>query len=253
MTNTSNYNLKIPSEGEICKASDLENNFTILDTELKNTNDNLTNHKHSASDITSGILSVSRGGTGATTFSSGYFLKGNGTSEITAQSAADARNAMGLGNTTAALPIANGGTGATTANAAANNLCEYGTWTPTMKWATNTEKPTVTYQSQTGEYVRIGNIVHAWWKLRFKTSSGWTTNGDYLRIDGFPHVFANNNNQGYLSTIIVPGSTLSGAYYVQTYSGYSHIGVQSQNGAALRLTNSNTGDFYFYGQLTYKI
>ena len=151
------------------------------------------------------------------------------------------------------IPIANGGTGATTANAAANNLCEYGTWTPKMQWATNTETPTVTYQSQIGEYVRIGNIVHAWWKLRFKTSSGWTTNGDYLRIAGFPHVFANNNNQGFLSTIVVPGSALSAGYYVQTYSGYSHVGVQSHSGAALKLTNSNTGDFYFYGQLTYKI
>ena len=151
------------------------------------------------------------------------------------------------------VPIANGGTGATTANAAANNLCEYGTWTPKMQWATNTETPTVTYQSQIGEYVRIGNIVHAWWKLRFKTSSGWTTNGDYLRIAGFPHVFANNNNQGFLGTIVVPGSTLSAGYYVQTYSGYSHVGVQSQNGMALKLTKSNTGDFYFYGQLTYKI
>lgn len=151
------------------------------------------------------------------------------------------------------VPITKGGTGATTANDAANNLCEYGTWTPKMQWATNTEKPTVTYQSQIGEYVRIGNIVHAWWKLRFKTSSGWTSSGDYLRISGFPHVFANNNNQGFLSTIVVPGSTLSTSYYVQTYSGYSHVGVQSQSGAALKLTNSNTGDFYFYGQLTYKI
>lgn len=61
MTTTTNYNLTIPSKNEICKASDLENNFTILDTELKNTNDNLTNHKHSASDITSGTLSVSKG------------------------------------------------------------------------------------------------------------------------------------------------------------------------------------------------
>lgn len=151
------------------------------------------------------------------------------------------------------IPVSNGGTGATTANAAANNLCEYGTWTPTMQWATNMEVPTVTYQSQIGEYVRIGNIVHAWWKLRFKTSSGWTTNGDYLRIAGFPHVFANNNNQGFLGTIVVPGSTLSAGYYVQTYSGYSHVGVQSQTGAALKLTSSNIGDFYFYGQLVYKI
>ena len=211
--------------------------------------DTLLDDKFGSADV----ISVSNGGTGRSTLTSGYFLRGNGTSAVTMSSAATARNAMGLGNTTGALPIANGGTGATTANDAANNLCEYGTWTPTMQWATNMEVPTVTYQSQIGEYVRIGNIVHAWWKLRFKTSSGWTTNGDYLRIAGFPHVFANNNNQGFLSTIVVPGSALSAGYYVQTYSGYSHVGVQSHSGAALKLTNSNTGDFYFYGQLTYKI
>lgn len=53
-------------------------------------------HKHDASDITSGVLSISNGGTGAAT-------------------AAGARNALGLGDTTGALPVANGGTGAATA------------------------------------------------------------------------------------------------------------------------------------------
>lgn len=53
-------------------------------------------HKHDASDITSGVLSISNGGTGAAT-------------------AAGARNALGLGDTTGALPVANGGTGAVTA------------------------------------------------------------------------------------------------------------------------------------------
>lgn len=48
-------------------------------------------------------LPISSGGTGATT-------------------AADARNALGLGNTTGAVPIANGGTGATTAANARTNL-----------------------------------------------------------------------------------------------------------------------------------
>ena len=60
-------------------------------------------HKHSAADITSGTLSVARGGTGATT-------------------AAGIRNALGLGNTTGALPVANGGTGQTTAAGIRNTL-----------------------------------------------------------------------------------------------------------------------------------
>lgn len=45
-----------------------------------------SSHNHSATNITSGILDVARGGTGAGTFTSGSYLKGAGTSAITAQS-----------------------------------------------------------------------------------------------------------------------------------------------------------------------
>lgn len=62
-----------------------------------------SSHNHSTDNITSGTLSIARGGTGQTT-------------------TAAVRNALGLGNTTGALPIANGGTGATTAAAALTNL-----------------------------------------------------------------------------------------------------------------------------------
>ena len=67
MITTSNYNLIIPSKNDICKASDLENDFTILDTELKNANNKINNHNHSINDITSGTLGIANGGTGATT------------------------------------------------------------------------------------------------------------------------------------------------------------------------------------------
>jgi hypothetical protein len=60
-------------------------------------------HNHAASDITSGTLGVSRGGTGQTT-------------------KAGIRNTLGLGNTTDALPIANGGTGSTSASDARTAL-----------------------------------------------------------------------------------------------------------------------------------
>jgi len=42
-----------------------------------------TAHNHSASEITSGTLPVARGGTGATTFTSGQALIGNGTGAVT--------------------------------------------------------------------------------------------------------------------------------------------------------------------------
>lgn len=83
-------------------------------------------HNHSASNINSGTLSadrlptvpISKGGTGATT-------------------AAGARNALGLGNTTGAVPVANGGTGATSAAAARTNLGVY-------QMASGTAAPTTT-------------------------------------------------------------------------------------------------------------
>lgn len=69
-----------------------ENDLTSINTAIGNKQDKLTLP-----------LSVANGGTGQTTL-------------------ALARNAMGLGNTTGALPVANGGTGATTAAGALTNL-----------------------------------------------------------------------------------------------------------------------------------
>lgn len=63
-----------------------------------------------ASNLTS-TLPVPKGGTGATSFTSGALLKGAGTSAIAVASAADIAGQIGT------LPVANGGTGVTTAAA----------------------------------------------------------------------------------------------------------------------------------------
>lgn len=85
----------------------------------------LTGHTHSAADITSGTLSVARGGTGAGTFTANAVLCGNTTSAIkaitTANGAAYATAANGA-LTFGTLPIAQGGTGNTTALAAITAL-----------------------------------------------------------------------------------------------------------------------------------
>jgi len=90
-----------------------------------------TSHNHSADNITSGTLTIARGGTGGTTIASARNALGlgNATGAIpianggTGQtSIAAARNAFGLGNTTGAVPVANGGTGASNAADARNNL-----------------------------------------------------------------------------------------------------------------------------------
>lgn len=87
-----------------------------------------SNHKHSASDITSGTLGVARGGTGKTTHTSNAVLTGNGTSAInnvaTASGAFYATSDNGAAQF-GTLPIAQGGTGATSDSAARTNLGVY--------------------------------------------------------------------------------------------------------------------------------
>lgn len=98
-----------------------------------------SNHAHAASDITSGTLPVSRGGTGTTALTGGSglihnmfdnYLASPGYIAAFTDKWADGvfctplslRSTMGLGNTTGALPVANGGTGATSIDAARRNL-----------------------------------------------------------------------------------------------------------------------------------
>lgn len=92
---------------------------------LDGTDVSLAGHKHAAGDITSGTLSVARGGTGAGTFTANAVLCGNTTSAIkavaTANGAAYATAANGA-LTFGTLPIAQGGTGKTTALAAITAL-----------------------------------------------------------------------------------------------------------------------------------
>lgn len=141
-----------------------------------------------------GTLSIASGGTGRSTLTNGYFLRGNGTSAVTMSSAASARDAMGLGNTTGALPIANGGTGATTANGAANNLCEVGTWTPRL---TNVEgsAPTYTTDWNIGSYLKIGTLV---WVLCDMALGISNIGGNYAGVSGLPYA-----NDGYCGLHLV--------------------------------------------------
>ena len=57
-----------------------------------------SSHNHSASNITSGTLGVARGGTGRSTLTSGYFLRGNGTGAVTMSSVAQVKSALGIDN-----------------------------------------------------------------------------------------------------------------------------------------------------------
>lgn len=79
-------------------------------------------HNHAATDITSGTLGVARGGTGRSTLTSGYFLRGNGTSAMTMSTPTAARQAM-----SAVTPV-----GPTTVTLYASSWSGSGPWTQTV-------------------------------------------------------------------------------------------------------------------------
>lgn len=217
------------------------------------------------------VIDVPHGGTGRSTLTSGYFLKGNGTSAITMQSAASARSALGLGSSTGVLDVSYGGTGRATltsgyflkgngtssvtlesASNVAETISEKGTFTPKFRWYSLTETPPLTYNLQSGFYTKIGKLVFAGFQLSFTVASGWTTSGgDYFRIDGFPYNSAASSFGNYLYTCRIPSGD-GGVYGVQTEKGLSNFGIYRSNGDALKLTNSNVGRHYYYGTIVYE-
>lgn len=82
-------------------------------------------HNHSAGDLTSGTLGVSRGGTGKDSHTSNAVLTGNGSNAVNNVSTADGAfyaTSSGGAASFGTLPVAQGGTGATTAANARTNL-----------------------------------------------------------------------------------------------------------------------------------
>lgn len=197
-----------------------------------------------------GVLAVPNGGTGRSTLTSGYFLKGNGTSAVTMQSAATARNSMGLGNTTGALAIANGGTGATTATAAANNLCESGTWTPKLKGYAGTKDPTWSTSVgfgggagyANGAYLRMGRIVFVTCSISGQISNA----GDgYAMVQGFPYAPVNSCALDLMEVYNCVTITSADQHPVLRYLVGNGLAIKSPNGTDTFKwkANNNAGGF----------
>lgn len=68
-------------------------------------------HTHDASQITSGVLPVDRGGTGRSTLTSGYFLRGNGTGAVAMSSIDDVKKALGVSSGGGSYDIGSSGVG----------------------------------------------------------------------------------------------------------------------------------------------
>ena len=116
------------------------------------------------------------------------------------------------------IPIASGGTGATTANAAATNLYESGTWTPKLICeGTGAVNPTYTHSyngtagSPIGRYTRIGNLVYVQCYIPALISAAGT---GFAAISGLPYAGSGDMdstlvNRGYVNALNGSVSTLN--------------------------------------------
>lgn len=192
----------------------------------------LIKHNHAVSDLTSGTVSVSRGGTGQTTLSSGAILLGNGTSGVTS---------------TSTLPINKGGTGFTTASGALNNLGipkESGNWTPSIN------VPSVSYKNRIGYYYRIDRMIYV---SCYMTMSITNAGSEYAKISGLPFsgdtglkAGFNMIDTGNLNMIPDSGSTVH-ARLVNSWGGTNINIYTADGGTAQRWSTGNNKYLVFSG------
>lgn len=163
-------------------------------------------------------LTVSKGGTGASTLSQYSVLVGNGTGIVT-QLASNGNDLLcgqasadPVFSTTADIYLANiqinGGT----------NLASYsqGTFNPTL--TSSGTAPTVGYNYQIGRYTRIGNRVIISVNLSLSSISGGTGN---TRIGALPFT-VNSSSTNNIGSVVLQNTTLvASSYYTLDTFGYN--------------------------------
>lgn len=149
-----------------------------------------SSHNHSASDITSGTLPISRGGTGATTASDALTNLG---------AAASSHNHSASNITSGTLALARGGTGATSKTAAFKNLAD---WTSIGSVKSN-ESINITgkLKGYNEVMVIIGYGSTYWSSCVLRASAVTSTLREWYTGGGCDHAFSWNAGSGfYLST-----------------------------------------------------
>ena len=117
-----------------------------------------------------------------------------------------------------------------TDTAAANALDDYeeGTWTPT--YGGGSSDPTVSYEDQVGQYVRIGRIVTAFFRLRTDTVSGGSGN---LKVRGLP--FTASSYHGMYGGYV----TYTGAWKADSAPTLIHIGASNDEATIYKREDGN--------------
>jgi hypothetical protein len=122
---------------------------------------------------------------------------------------------------------------------------EKGTWTPAFVATSNSW----TYLSQTGNYTKIGNIVHATFVIWTNVRTGSVNNA--LSLSGFPYSF----NDVDISSLIYATGNLGGSAFLNpgaSASGTSQIYVVSTGAAAAAGANIASSGTIYYGSITYR-
>lgn len=131
---------------------------------------------------------------------------------------------------------------------------ETGVWTPALAdVASATENPTVTYNSRTGNYTKIGNMVMVTFNMTGKITALTTNN--YAAISGLPFTLGRNWDgfgSMYRAYNLVQSGGLSAPFVVNQDS---RAIIQLQNsttiGSVDRFKLSGTGTFECSGGVIY--
>tara|TARA_Y100001938_G_C7806525_1_gene289717 strand:- start:44 stop:550 length:507 start_codon:yes stop_codon:yes gene_type:complete len=138
--------------------------------------------------------------------------------------------------------------------AAANALDDYeeGTWTPVVNQGIDGG---ASYQTQAGYYVKVGQLVHASFHLRFVASStGSTGNGNNFRLGGLPFNSLNSSNYSSGGLITYTNVTFNSSDQKRLWIGTnsSIMEMYHHNNTASAVPNNSNSGADIYGYVTYR-
>jgi len=163
---------------------------------------------HQSTSATSNYINITNNATGTPSWSNGMLLGNNTAGDALCWQNENLSLVFGTNNIERMRILSGGGLTFNGDTAAANALDDYeeGTWTPTL---TNV---TIGNGTITGQYTKIGNIIHVTFRLE---GGSTTTSSSMTGISGLPFTNALASNTGYLSASNTSNNWFG---YTQQYS-----------------------------------